>query len=221
MMRDDWDTYFMKIADLVSSRATCDRKHVGAVIVRDNRILATGYNGSIPGMPHCDDVGHMMDDGHCVRTIHAEVNAIAQAAKMGLSVDGAAMYCNTLPCWNCFKTIVSSGIAKIVWQSDYPAEGKDRVMEAGKRLGVLRKFEPARRYRGHKIWVKQQLRRVHDVTRQPDGTLLVKLEAAGEDKTFPEVSFATDHALFEAYTDAVKARNYIASMKQGKSDKDE
>lgn len=220
-MRDDWDTYFMKIADLVSSRATCDRKHVGAVIVKDRRILATGYNGSIPGMPHCDDVGHMMDDGHCVRTIHAEVNAVAQAANMGTGVKGATMYCNTLPCWNCFKTIVSSGISEIVWQSDYPAEGKDRVLQAGKRLGVLRKFEPARRYRGHKIWVNRELRRVHDVIRQADGTLVVRLEAAGDDKTFPEVAFATDHALFEAYTDAVKARNYIASMKQEKSDKNE
>lgn len=215
MMRDDWDTYFMKIAELVSSRATCDRKHVGAVIVQDRRILTTGYNGSIPDMPHCDDVGHMMDAGHCVRTIHAEVNAIAQAAAMGVSVKGATLYCNTLPCWNCFKTIVSSGIKEIIWQSDYPAEGKDRVLNAGKRLKILRKFEPARRYVGHEIWVKKEIRRVCSVDRKDDSVLVVKLEAAGDDKTFPEVEFDSDHALFEAYSDAVRARNYIASMKQG------
>lgn len=224
-MKDDWDTYFMKIADLVSTRASCDRKHVGAVIVRDRRILTTGYNGSIPGLPHCDDVGHMMEDGHCLRTVHSEINAIAQAAKLGLSVDGAIMYCNTLPCWNCFKTIVSAGIAQIVWQSDYPAEGKNRVMEIGTRLKILRKFEPARRYVGHSIWVGENqggLRRVFDVIRQDDGSLLVRLEAAGDDKTFPEMRFENDHDLFEAYNGAVRARNFLASREnRGKSDKDE
>lgn len=224
-MRDDWDTYFMKVADLVSSRASCDRKHVGAVIVKENRILATGYNGSIPGLPHCDDVGHLMEGGHCVRTIHAEVNAIAQAAKLGLSIDGATMYCNTLPCWNCFKTIISAGIAQIVWQSDYPADGKDKVLKIGDRLGVLRKFEPARRYVGYDIWVGEErggLRKVHEVTREADGSLMVRLEAAGDDKTFSEVRFENDHDLFEAYSDAVRARNFLASRRsQRKSDKDE
>lgn len=212
-MRDDWDTYFMRIADLVSSRATCDRKHVGAVVVKNRRILTTGYNGSIPGTPHCDEAGHMMEDGHCVRTIHAEVNAVAQAASMGISVKGATMYCNTLPCWNCFKTVVSAGITEIVWQSDYPAEGRARVLEAGR--NVLRKFEPARRYRQQTIWVSElgELRRVFDVLRNEDGTLIVRLEAQGEDKIFPEVRFESDHALFEAYTAAIQARNFLASKK--------
>ena len=82
-----WDEYFMQIAVQVSTRSTCDRKHVGAVIVRDKTILSTGYNGSVRGMPHCDDVGHMMEDGHCVATVHAEANAIIQAAKNGTAID--------------------------------------------------------------------------------------------------------------------------------------
>src|ERR1700728_2603151 len=89
--RTDWDSYFMEIARVVSSRATCDRKHVGAVLVRDRIILSTGYNGSIRGMPHCDEAGHMMEDGHCVATIHAECNAILQAARTGVSIDGATI----------------------------------------------------------------------------------------------------------------------------------
>ncbi|MFM2152597.1 MAG: cytidine and deoxycytidylate deaminase zinc-binding protein, partial [Pseudomonadota bacterium] len=79
--RHDWDHYFMEIAQVVATRATCDRKHVGAVLVRDRIILSTGYNGSIRGLPHCDEVGHMMEDHHCVATIHAEANAVIQAAR--------------------------------------------------------------------------------------------------------------------------------------------
>jgi dCMP deaminase len=91
MARASWDEYFMNIARVVASRSTCERKFVGAVIVRDKTILSTGYNGSIRGMPHCTDVGHMMEDGHCVATIHAESNAIIQAAKNGAAIDGAAI----------------------------------------------------------------------------------------------------------------------------------
>ena len=89
--RVGWDEYFMRIAVEVAGRSTCDRKHVGAVIVRERNILSTGYNGSIAGMPHCDDVGHMMDSSHCVATIHAEANAIIQAAKNGVMINGARM----------------------------------------------------------------------------------------------------------------------------------
>ena len=88
-VRVDWHQYFMNIAGEVATRSTCSRKHVGAVIVRDKTILSTGYNGSVRGLPHCDDVGHMMEDNHCVATIHAEANAIIQAAKNGVQVDGA------------------------------------------------------------------------------------------------------------------------------------
>ena len=89
MGRVDWHTYFMNIAHQAATRSTCDRKHVGAVIVRDKTILSTGYNGSIRGMPHCDDVGHLMENGHCVATVHAEANAIIQAAKNGVRIADA------------------------------------------------------------------------------------------------------------------------------------
>src|SRR5437867_4491579 len=98
-MRASWDRYFMDIARVVSSRSTCERKFVGAVLVRDRTILSTGYNGSIRGMPHCTDAGHMMENDHCVATIHAEANAIIQAAKNGVMIDGAMIYVTASPCW--------------------------------------------------------------------------------------------------------------------------
>lgn len=112
--RVDWDHYFMDIARQVASRSTCDRKHVGAVIVRNKTILSTGYNGSIRGIESCRERGHMMEDGHCVRTVHAEANAIVQAAKNGSMVDGAELYTSASPCWWCFKLLANGGIHKIV-----------------------------------------------------------------------------------------------------------
>ena len=91
--RANWSEYFMAIAKQVSTRSTCDRKHVGAVIVRDKVILSTGYNGSLRGAPHCDDVGHDMENGHCVRTMHAEANAVAQAAKNGVNINNYGNLC--------------------------------------------------------------------------------------------------------------------------------
>ena len=129
----NWDEYFMNIAEVVATRATCDRKHVGAVIVRDRTILSTGYNGSIRGMPHCDEVGHMMEDGHCVATIHAEANAIIQAAKNGVAIDGADIYITASPCWPCFKLIANSGIRRIVYGEFY-RDG--RIFDAAKHLGI-------------------------------------------------------------------------------------
>ena len=119
MGRSSWDQYFMDIAAQVATRATCDRKHVGAVIVRDRTILSTGYNGSIRGMPHCDEVGHMMENGHCVATVHAEANAILQAAKNGVRIDGATLYTTASPCWPCFKLIANSGCVRIVYGEFY------------------------------------------------------------------------------------------------------
>jgi len=136
MKRKSWHQYFSDIAELVSTRGTCDRKQVGAVIVKDKRILATGYNGSMPGSGHCDEEGHLMENNHCVRTLHAEVNAIAQCAKYGISCDGSTLYCNTLPCWNCFKAIVSAGIKEIYYNSDYCAELKGNVFQFAKELGI-------------------------------------------------------------------------------------
>ena len=119
MARSSWDQYFMDIAKQVATRATCDRKHVGAVVVRDRTILSTGYNGSIRGMPHCDEVGHMMENGHCVATVHAEANAILQAARNGVRIDGATLYTTASPCWPCFKLIANSGCVRIVYGEFY------------------------------------------------------------------------------------------------------
>jgi len=129
MKRPSWDEYFIQQCDLIASRATCDRKRVGAIIVKDKRIVSSGYNGSLPGLLHCDDVGHDMEDSHCIATVHGEVNAIADAARRGVSTDGAMLYCNTMPCWSCFKTIVSSGIVEIVFRDEYRAEQKSKVIE--------------------------------------------------------------------------------------------
>jgi dCMP deaminase len=117
--RVDWHTYFMNIATQVATRSTCDRKHVGAVIVRDKTILSTGYNGSIRGMPHCDEVGHDLENDHCVATIHAEANAILQAAKNGVMIDGAELYTTASPCWSCFKLIANAGIGTIYYGEFY------------------------------------------------------------------------------------------------------
>jgi dCMP deaminase len=122
LARSDWDTYFMDIARVIATRATCDRKHVGAVLVRDRTILSTGYNGSIRGLPHCDEAGHMMEGGHCVATVHAEANAIIQAAKNGVSIDGATIYTTASPCWPCFKLIANSGCVRIVFGEFYRDE---------------------------------------------------------------------------------------------------
>ena len=109
----------MSIAAQVATRATCDRKHVGALIVRDRFVLSTGYNGSIPGLDHCDDTGHMMEQGHCVRTIHAEANAICQAARNGVAIAGATLYVTSSPCFSCFKLCASAGIVTIVYGEFY------------------------------------------------------------------------------------------------------
>jgi dCMP deaminase len=111
--RASWDEYFMNIAREVSTRSTCDRKFVGALIVRDRSILATGYNGSIRGLGHCDDQGHLMEDGHCVRTVHAEANAIVQAARHGVRIEHASIYVTASPCWGCFRLIANAGIVRV------------------------------------------------------------------------------------------------------------
>jgi dCMP deaminase len=132
-MRKGWDQYFMDIGREVASRATCDRKHVGAVIVRDRTILSTGYNGSVRGLPHCDDVGHLMEDGHCVATVHAEANAIVQAARHGVNIDGAAIYTTASPCWSCFKLIANAGLRRIVFGEFYRDR---RIFDTAKTAGI-------------------------------------------------------------------------------------
>jgi dCMP deaminase len=131
--RANWDEYFMRIAVQVATRATCDRKHVGALIVRGKNILSTGYNGSIGGLGHCDEEGHMLEDGHCVRTIHAESNAIIQAAKNGVRIDGGTIYVTASPCWGCFKMIANAGLVRIVYGEFYRDQ---RIFEFALRLGI-------------------------------------------------------------------------------------
>lgn len=133
MSRASWDDYFMNIAREVATRATCDRKHVGAVIVRARSILATGYNGSIAGLPHCDEDGHLMEDGHCVRTIHAEANAIIQAARNGVRIEDAGIYVTASPCFGCFKMIANAGLRRIVFGEFYRDQ---RIFELSQRLGI-------------------------------------------------------------------------------------
>ena len=121
-IRVSWEKYFMNIAIEVATRSTCDRKNVGAVIIRDKTILSTGYNGSIRGLPHCDEVGHEMVNNHCVRTTHAEANAIVQAAKNGVSINESEIFVTASPCYNCFKLIANSGIKTIYYDEFYRDE---------------------------------------------------------------------------------------------------
>lgn len=127
--RPSWDSYFLQIAHLVKTRATCPRRQVGAVIVRDRRILATGYNGAPRGLSHCPENGPHQDwpsgcmrAGHCIRSLHAEQNALLQAAMIGIACDGATMYVTCQPCNMCAKMIINAGIKEVIYEGDYPDE---------------------------------------------------------------------------------------------------
>ena len=133
MGRISWEEYFMNIARQVATRSTCDRKFVGSVIVRNKTILSTGYNGSIRGMPHCDEMGHMMENGHCVGTIHAETNAVLQAARNGVRIEDAEVYITASPCWPCFKMLANAGIKKVFYGEFYRDE---RIFEVAKKIGI-------------------------------------------------------------------------------------
>lgn len=110
----------MDLAQMVAMRGTCDRAYVGCVLVnKENRIVSTGYNGSIAGNPHCDEVGHTMRDGHCIATIHAEMNALLYCAKAGISVNGSICYVTHFPCLNCVKSLIQAGISKIYYHEGY------------------------------------------------------------------------------------------------------
>lgn len=146
--RPSWDEYFLEMSEIVASRATCDRGRAGCVIVGDKRVLATGYVGSPSGLPHCDEVGHLMkrviDEDettrqHCVRTIHAEQNAICQAARYGIPIQGATLYCKMEPCRVCAMLIISVGIARVVCKKRYHAAQDTRELfaRAGVRLEVI------------------------------------------------------------------------------------
>ena len=132
VLRPSWDEYFMQIAFTVAQRSTCDRAHVGCVLVRDRRILTTGYNGASAGLPHCDEVGHLLIDGHCVRTLHAEQNAIIQGALHGVSIVGATAYVTHQPCLTCAKMLINAGVRRVVYAGNYPDANSQRFLdEAG------------------------------------------------------------------------------------------
>jgi dCMP deaminase len=131
-MRPSWDTYFMEIARTVATRATCPRATVGCVLVREHRILTTGYNGAPRGVAHCSEIGCTIVNEHCVRATHAEANAIVQGALHGVSLAGATAYCTHQPCINCSKLLISAGVLKIVFDQAYPdAVAADLLAEAG------------------------------------------------------------------------------------------
>jgi dCMP deaminase len=141
--RPSWDEYFLNLVQAVRTRGTCDRGRSGCVIVNNNRILSTGYVGSPLGTAHCDDVGHEMhtvihEDGsktqHCIRTAHNEQNAIANAARFGVALDGATIYCHMTPCYTCAKMIINAGIKRVVCEKDY--HGGERSREIFKEAGV-------------------------------------------------------------------------------------
>lgn len=117
--RESWDHYFMRLVDAVATRATCNRRKFGSLLAREHYILATGYNGSARGLPHCTEVGCKIINNHCVRTIHAEQNAIISAARNGINVKGATLYSSAFPCLICAKILVNLGIKRIVFRELY------------------------------------------------------------------------------------------------------
>jgi len=146
--RPSWDEYFMEVARSIAKRATCDRGRSGCVIARDRHILVTGYVGSPMGLPHCDDVGHQMkrvvhEDGtesmHCMRTVHAEQNAICQAAKLGISLRNATLYCSMTPCRVCAMLIINCGITRVICEKKYHRgqESEQMFATAGIELTIL------------------------------------------------------------------------------------
>tara|TARA_Y100000310_G_scaffold307370_1_gene349398 strand:- start:5336 stop:5872 length:537 start_codon:yes stop_codon:yes gene_type:complete len=146
--RPTWDEYFMGVAKAIALRATCDRGRSGCVIARDKQILVTGYVGSPVGMPHCSEAGHQIEtvihlDGvkrnHCVRTTHAEQNVICQAAKLGIGINGATVYCKMIPCLACAKMIINAGIKRVVCEKRYHAGGESEKLlkVAGIKLDIV------------------------------------------------------------------------------------
>ncbi len=153
--RPSWDDYFLEIMDVVGKRSTCDRGRTSSIIVKNNRILVTGYAGAPQGLPHCDDVGHLLkktvhEDGtiseHCVRTVHAEMNAICQAAKMGVSIEGATVYVRMTPCRNCAMVLINCGIKRVFCERKYHAgqESEEMFKKAG--IDLVYKYDEVQEY---------------------------------------------------------------------------
>jgi len=154
-VRPSWDEYFLEVANAIAKRATCDRGRSGCVIARNKQLLVTGYVGAPAGMAHCDDVGHEMkkmlhEDGtvteHCVRTVHAEQNALCQAARLGVAIDGATLYCRMTPCRVCAMLIINCGIVRVVCERKYHAGAESETMfrEAG--VQIEYKYDEIQQY---------------------------------------------------------------------------
>lgn len=151
--RPTWDEYFIQLSEMIGTRGTCDRGMAGAVIVKDKRIIATGYVGAPAGLPHCGEVGHELstvidEDGkesrHCIRTAHAEQNAINNAARMGgVSVEGSTIYCKMVPCYKCAQSIINAGVVRVVALKDYHrgARTKEIFKQAKIKLEILGEME--------------------------------------------------------------------------------
>ncbi|MDR2976443.1 MAG: cytidine/deoxycytidylate deaminase family protein [Streptococcaceae bacterium] len=140
MARPTLDQYFMEIAQLTSSRGTCDRRFVGALVVKDRHVIATGYNGSVSGDVHCDQVGHKMENGHCIRTVHAEQNALIQCAKYGESTLNTSLYVTDFPCLICTKLIIQAGVNEIIYGREYGDTDYAKELLAGAGIRV-RQYE--------------------------------------------------------------------------------
>ena len=153
--RPSWDDYFLELADAASKRATCDRGKSGCVIVRDKQVLVTGYVGSPTGLPHCDEIGHLMkkvvqENGeiseHCVRTVHAEQNAICQAAKRGVSIEGATIYTRMTPCRTCAMMLINCGIKRIVCERRYQLAEESEQLLAQAGVELVYKYDERQEY---------------------------------------------------------------------------
>ena len=129
--RADWPQYFLGMAAYAATRSTCPRRQVGAVLVRDHRVIATGYNGSLRGQPHCADAGCLMVGGHCKRTVHAELNALLQCAHHGIRVLGASCYCTDSPCAACAAALVQAGVVAVYYGRLHDTDGLDLLYQVG------------------------------------------------------------------------------------------
>lgn len=168
-IRPSWDEYFIQLADSVAQRATCDRGRSGCVITKDRQILVSGYVGSPKGLKHCDEVGHLFkkvihEDGtvtqHCVRTVHAEQNAITQAARRGIALEGGTLYCRMTPCRTCAMLIINCGIERVVCERKYHAGEESEAMF--KEVGIELKYmhDDIQQYSGQKVDNTDMFRKV-------------------------------------------------------------
>jgi len=157
--RPSWDDYFLEVAHAIAKRATCDRGRSGCVIAKNKQLLVTGYVGAPAGLPHCDEAGHQMkkvvhEDGHetlhCVRTVHAEQNAICQAARLGVAIDGATLYCRMTPCRTCAMLIINCGIIRVVCERKYHAGAESETLLRDAGITLEYKYDEVQEYDNQK-----------------------------------------------------------------------